>query len=84
MDDEQLRPVLAGKKALIFGIANENSIAPARKPGGASFHARFASIGATVAPPTLTADSLAARCSDTAPMIGRGPLRPAGASPTLR
>ena len=27
MDDEQLRPVLAGKKALIFGIANEDSIA---------------------------------------------------------
>ena len=27
MDDEQLRPVLAGRKALIFGIANEDSIA---------------------------------------------------------
>ncbi len=27
MDDEHLRPVLAGKKALIFGIANEDSIA---------------------------------------------------------
>src|SRR5271166_4502815 len=27
MDHEQLRPVLAGKKALIFGIANEDSIA---------------------------------------------------------
>ncbi len=27
MGDEQLRPVLAGKKALIFGIANEDSIA---------------------------------------------------------
>jgi enoyl-[acyl-carrier protein] reductase I len=27
MDDEQLRPLLAGKKALIFGIANEESIA---------------------------------------------------------
>ena len=27
MDDEQLRPVLAGKKALVFGIANEDSIA---------------------------------------------------------
>jgi enoyl-[acyl-carrier protein] reductase I len=27
MNDEQLRPVLAGKRALIFGIANEDSIA---------------------------------------------------------
>ena len=27
MDDGQLRPVLAGKKALVFGVANEDSIA---------------------------------------------------------
>jgi enoyl-[acyl-carrier protein] reductase I len=27
MDDEQLHPALAGKKALVFGIANEDSIA---------------------------------------------------------
>jgi len=27
MDDEQLRPVLAGKKALVFGVANQESIA---------------------------------------------------------
>jgi enoyl-[acyl-carrier protein] reductase I len=27
MDDEQLRPVLAGKKALVVGVANEDSIA---------------------------------------------------------
>ncbi len=27
MDDEQLRPVLAEKKAIVFGIANEDSIA---------------------------------------------------------
>ena len=27
MNDGQLRPVLAGQKALVFGIANEDSIA---------------------------------------------------------
>ena len=30
MDDEQLRPVLAGKKALILGIANEDSVGCAK------------------------------------------------------